>query len=277
MKISFSTGSLYCVPLKAVFRLAAEAGFEGVELLVAPEVLIRGGAAVRDLARSFGLGIHVVHRGLLPVPGWKEKPGGMRRLVDLARTTGADTVVIHPPAGCRSLEDSVARRFVRTAAAAAEAGGDEVRVALENQDFRTDVRCRNPFTDPATLRRFAEDHGLALTLDTTHTGCTGHDLLEIYPHFRGRLRDLHLSDYRPASRLVDNRFFMNYLVQHQKPGEGVLPLKALLETLVAEGYVGNVSLEVGPVATRAWWLPALKRNLADMARFVREVRDGGRT
>ncbi len=277
MKISFSTGSLYCVPLKSVFRLAAEAGFEGVELFVAPEVVIRGGAAVRDLARSFGLGIHVIHRGLLPVPGWRENPRGMRRMVDLARTTGADTVVIHPPAGCTSLEDPVARRFVRTVAASVEAGGDEIRVAVENQDFRKDALLRNPFTRPATLRRFAEDHGLAMTLDTTHTGCTGHDLLEIYPHFQGRLRNLHLSDYRPGSRLVNNRLFMNYLVQHQKPGKGVLPLKALLGALVAEGYTGNVSLEVGPLATRAWWLPALKRNLADMARFVREVRDGGRT
>ena len=46
--------------------------------------------------------------------------------------------------------------------------------------------------------------------------------------------------------------------------------------MAAEGYDGNVSLEGGPIPTRAWWRPALRRNLAAMARYVREARERGR-
>ena len=74
--------------------------------------------------------------------------------------------------------------------------------------------------------------------------------------------------------MVNNGLLTNHFVQHQIPGTGVLPLERLLEAMVADGYAHNVSLEVGPIPMRAWWLPALRRNLRRMADFVRRVRDG---
>jgi len=274
MKISFSTGSLFGLPLKTVFRLAADAGFEGVEVLVAPEVLARGAAGVLGLARKFGLSVNAVHRGLLSLPGWGETREGRVRLVELARRLEAPLVVIHPPWKCRSMDDAVVTRYIQGVDVAQKAGGGEVELALENMSFKREGDRLNPFTDLTNLRAFAGDHGLAMTLDTSHAASFGFDILESASIFRDRMKNLHLSDYKPRSRLLGNRILTNHFAQHQVPGTGVLPLRALLASLAADGYSGNVSLEVGPIPTRAWWRPTLRRKMAAMAAFVRQARDG---
>ena len=272
MILSFSTGSLYGFSLRRVFREVAQAGFEGVELLVAPEVLGRGPAAIRSLARDHGLAIEAVHRSLFPIPGWNEHRGGLARMVDLARVVGARLVVIHPPRWFRGSDRPRDQRFQRDVDRAVGEAGPEVRIAIENLSRKTAQDAANPLNDPAGLRDFAEAHGLALTLDTSHAASFGHDILALYPSFRDRLANVHLSDFCPRGRWAQNRLLANHFVQHQVPGTGVLPLEELLARLVADDYHGNVSLEVGPIPTRAWWRPALRRNLAAMAGFVRTAR-----
>ncbi len=275
MKVSFSLGSLYSMPLRSVLALVAEAGFEGIELLVAPEVLLRGPKRIKQIARAHDLDIHVVHRGLIPIPGWKENGPGMAKMVALARAVDAPLVVIHPPRGCTALDDSIATDFARTVDAAVRDAGDDVAIAIENISLKRPIDHRNPFCDLAELRRFAEGHGLRMTLDTSHAASFGFDVLDAFTHFRGRIENVHLSDYRPRPRWVD-AVASNHFVQHQKPGDGVLPLEALLTGMAAEDYDGNISIEVGPIPMRAWWRPALRRHLRDMADFVIACRAEGR-
>lgn len=275
MKIALSLGSLYGFPLRGVLKLVRETGFEGIELLITPEVMLRGPRTVRALVEDQGLAVHVVHRGLVPLPGWTERGTGIGRMVDLAAEVGAPTVVVHPPRGVGSFSDPVASRFTEKVDAAAAAGGDRVTIAIENLSLKSEADRKNPFNDLPTLRRYAEDHGLGMTLDTSHAASWGHDLLAAFAPFRGRLHNLHLSDFQPRTGWRALDALNNHFVQHQAPGHGVLPLQALLETMAAENYDGNVSLEVGPIPTRAWWRPALRRNLAAMSRYVREARKRG--
>jgi len=275
MHISFSTGCLYGMPLRGVLRLAAEAGFEGVELLIAPEVLGLGPGRVRSLVRDLGLEVRVVHRGLMPIAGWREHGAGMARMVEFARAVEAPTVVIHPPRRVRAMDDPAAVRFRRLVDAAVRTAGDDVSVAIENLSLKRAEERRSPFSDLSFLPVFAEAHGLGLTLDTSHAATYGHDVLDVYRTFRGLLRNVHLSDYRPGPAMVNNALLTNHFVQHQIPGEGVLPLVPLLQAMIADDYAHNVTLEVGPIPMRAWWPPALRRSLRRMADFVRRVRDGG--
>lgn len=274
MRISLSTGSLYGLPLAAVCRLAAEAGFESVELVVAPEVVVRGPGRVRALAADHGLGIAAVHPPLVWIPGWRERHGGPCRAVALARALGAPCVVAHPPRRCTDLEDGRARRFRRRIEEARQAAGADVRIALENLGRKRRADDRNPFHDLAVLVRFAADHELGTTLDTAHAASFGQDLLAAAAQLGPCLENVHLSDYRPGSALVDNGLLRNHFVQHQVPGTGVLPLAALLERLRADRYAGNISVEVGPVPMRAWWPPRLRRELEGMAAFVRGAGTG---
>ncbi|MBN2489967.1 MAG: sugar phosphate isomerase/epimerase [Planctomycetes bacterium] len=278
MRISLSTGALYGLPLEAVCRLAAEAGFESLELVVAPEVVVRGPGRVRALVADHGLEIAAVHPPLVWIPGWRERRGGLCRAVGLARALGAPRVVAHPPRRCADPGDAQARRFRRRIEEARHAAGADVRIALENLGRKRRADDRNPFTDLAVLVRFAREYDLGLTLDTSHAASFGHDLLDAAAQFGPRLENVHLSDYRPGSALVDNGLLRNHFVHHQVPGTGVLPLAALLARLLADRYAGNISVEVGPVPMRAWWLPRLRRELKGMAAFVRgaggQVRSG---
>jgi sugar phosphate isomerase/epimerase len=275
MRLSFSTGSLYGFRLTNVLGLMAATGFEGVELLIAPEVLWRGPDRVKEMVKANGLDINVIHRGLVPLPGWRENGAGMVRMVDFARAVEAPTVVIHPPRKCSALDDAVAVDFARRVDAAVSEAGEDVTIAIENLSLKRPADEQNPFCDLRVLRTFAADHGLAMTLDTSHAASFGFDILDCYRHFRGRILNLHLSDYRPRAKLLD-RLATNHFAQHQKPGTGVLPLEELVGGMSAEGYTGNISLEVGPLPTRAWWRPALRRHMRDMADFVKGCRAAGR-
>ena len=57
MKFSLSTGMLYPYPLRWVFRWARKAGYHGVELLVNPEAITRGGVGARQIADEEGVGV----------------------------------------------------------------------------------------------------------------------------------------------------------------------------------------------------------------------------
>ena len=69
MRLSLSTGCLYCYPLKSVFRLAKEAGFHGLELVISPEVVLRGSGYVKTLIERYGLEVCSMHPPLFSYPG----------------------------------------------------------------------------------------------------------------------------------------------------------------------------------------------------------------
>ena len=71
MKLSLSTGTLYVYPLRTVFRWARAAGFDGVELTVNPEAIVRGGRAVRELAEAEDVELLTVHPTVVPLPRWR--------------------------------------------------------------------------------------------------------------------------------------------------------------------------------------------------------------
>ena len=97
MELSLSTGCIYVYPLRFVFGIARESGFVGVELVVSPEVELRGGRYVRHLAESSGLTIFSLHPPILPFPGWSDYRTIVPKLIDLALEADAEYVVLHPP------------------------------------------------------------------------------------------------------------------------------------------------------------------------------------
>ena len=99
MKLVLSTGSLYTYGLDRVFALAAEAGFDGMEVLIDARWDGRQPDYLARLMQESGLPITTVHTPFIPwVPGWP--PGGLDRLersAEVARAVGAGVVVAHLP------------------------------------------------------------------------------------------------------------------------------------------------------------------------------------
>ena len=271
MKFSLSTGTLYIYPLRVVFGWARQAGFQGVEVVVNPEAIARGGAAVRRLADEVGVEVVAVHPTVVTLPGWHERHGGMERTIPLAREMGAPVVIMHTPRTERLDEgDGVAflRRIETWQPRLRDHG---LRLAVENKTVNSEVDWGYALTPLDRLCAFADRHDLGLVLDTSHAGTAGEDLLHARRLFDGRLVDVHLSDVGGEVPPLLPGFARRALGQHRLPGTGSLGLAPLLAALKRDGYAGPVTLEVHPAAVRFWWPPAVRRHLAQALAWMRQA------
>jgi sugar phosphate isomerase/epimerase len=273
-KIALSTGSLYTYGIARVFEMAAEAGFDGVEVLIDGRWDSRHPAYLQRLVRETGLPVVAVHNPFVPhVPGWSHDPiDRLRRSAGLARELDASVVVTHLPLRIRGAKveffgfpsrglllpipfpnDKGYRRFLQEELPSFEAA-EGVLVAVENMPAkrflgcRVDIHALNWPQMPASIPH--------LTLDTTHLGTWGADVLAVYEELKGRIVHVHLSNYNGA--------------EHRLPADGHLPLAGLLRQLDRDGYRGAVSLELGPEVLHAEQEIDVRRHLRQALTFCRE-------
>jgi sugar phosphate isomerase/epimerase len=248
--VALSTGALYTYGIARVFDLAAEAGFDAVEILVDHRWDSRQPAYLRRLSEKTGLPIAAVHSPFKPsVAGWPHDPlGRLRQTAAVAREVGAEVVVAHLPLRIRGVwmefigsprnalllpipwgGESGYRDFLLDGLAQFEAD-EGMRVGIETMPVKhllgrnVDIYWLN---DLEALSQMPH-----LTLDTTHIGTWGCDLLEVYEQLKARIAHVHLSNFNGR--------------EHQRPEDGHLPLGELMQRLAQDGYGGAVSLELGP-------------------------------
>ena len=94
MQVLFSTGALYGFPYPVAFRLAADAGCDGVELVLDPWSVVSGPAAVSKCARRLGTPVRVLHPSLFGLPAWKGPAVAFRRLGEWALAVGASALLL---------------------------------------------------------------------------------------------------------------------------------------------------------------------------------------
>jgi sugar phosphate isomerase/epimerase len=239
-----------------------------VELTVNPEAIIRGGQAVRRLAEAEGVQIISVHPTIVPLPGWRERSGGMGSTIRLAQELGAELVVMHTPRS-PSLDSGEGLAFQqRIETWQPRLRGSGLRLAVENKAIRFEADRHYALTPLERIRAFADRFDLGLVLDTTHAGTAGNDLAHAREVFNGRLVNVHLSDMGGYVPLAAIRRMRILLGEHRFPGAGDLPLASLLADLVATRYTGPITLEVNPFAVRAWWPPAVRRRLLQAVEWM---------
>src|SRR6266545_3741634 len=86
--------------LEETFELLAEAGFDGVELMITQDRMSQDPHRMAAVARRFGLPVPAVHGPFL-LATWlvygTDPKGKLDRCVEFAETAGVSTIVIHPP------------------------------------------------------------------------------------------------------------------------------------------------------------------------------------
>jgi sugar phosphate isomerase/epimerase len=227
--VLFSSAAFFARPLSWTFRLAAECGYRGVEVMVTKDPESQNPASIRALAEEFGLTVGALHAPclLLTRKVWGTDPiGKIDRSVEAAADADVPVVVVHPPyrwqrAFRRWLVDDLPNIEQRTGVAVAVENMFPVRVAGRDVTFHSNQ-------DLEVLEGMHH-----LVLDTSHAAVAKHDPIEVRRLFGPRLRHVHLSDN--AGKGWDS---------HLPPGDGVLELDAFLEDLVVSGFDGAVSLEV---------------------------------
>lgn len=251
--ILLSTGSLWSYGLERCFALAAEAGFDGLELMVDQHWDTRQPDYLESLIERYALPVMAIHTPFMDVPGW---PGGQAGLIrasaELAEAIGASVVVHHLPwrmsyafvrAGGRAFpvpfpflnSEKVYRRWLLSEDYPALQAQTAVKLCIENMPKVPRFGRRWDFAlwnSPEAMARFPH-----ITLDTTHVGTWGEQPADVYPRFGGRVHHVHLSNY-------DGR-------EHRHPEDGQLELDRFLTLLAADGYSGSVAIELHPEAVNA--------------------------
>jgi sugar phosphate isomerase/epimerase len=274
MQLSLSTGSLYHLPLATTFALARDAGLAGVELVIGPELLLRGSGYVQALAEQHNLHLLTVHPPILPLPGWRSLSQVAEKLAWWTLALGAPLAVLHSPRAA-SLTSERGRRYVAAVEVCRQSlarGG--ALLTIENRARFSPQEPSGALDDPQALADFVAAQQMAVTLDTSHVAGMGLDPRLAFQLLGSAVRNIHLSDVRARSlfsgRFSPSVYGASIFHQHQLPGTGTLPLAEFLGLLGRAGYCGVLTLELSPAALRAWSLGNIRRCLAQSVAFCHQ-------
>jgi len=227
--VALSTASVYPESTEVGFLLAAELGYDGVEVMVWTDPVSQDIPAIERLSARYGVPVLAVHAPCLAVTQrvWGTDPlERLRRSGDAANYLGASTVVVHPPF---RWQRGYATAFADTVEEVAQQYG--VALAVENMFpvRRAGLRAvpYAPSEDPTDVgHRY-------YTLDLSHTAAAGVDALAMMDRMGDGLAHIHLTDGSGATR-----------DEHLVPGRGSQPCAEVLERLVNNFFTGVVVLEV---------------------------------
>jgi len=268
MRFALSTGSLYTYGLDRVFALAAEAGFDGIEVLVDPRFDTRQPIYLWRLMERYGLPILSIHAPfrLRRLTAWpKTQPESIAATAELARAVGADVIIAHLP----YFTERAYMRWLRNDLRAWQRAHPNPVVAVENMPLKW-IRWW-PFA-PLEMWRMngLEEWGAFphLTLDTTHLGTKGLDPLMVYERVRDRVVHVHLSNAHREGRRVR---------EHRRLEDGFLQLDALIARLAQDGYDGIATVELEPEALEAEDEQKVRFHLRQQISFCRQHSRGGKS
>ena len=215
--------------LERTFAMIAEAGFDAVELMVTRDPRTQSAEVPLRLAEQYGLHFVAVHAPMLLITKRVWGPNFLdiiTKTTDLAHRLGTDLVVVHPPLMWELKYQAWLLGEMDTYMAS-----NQVCVAVENM-FHVWMKERAVrgyrWLSPADLDSFAQ-----LTLDTSHCGVDGTDILRALDRVAPRLAHIHLSDSKGDHR-----------DSHALPGTGILPLNKFVRRLPEYDFTGTLSLEL---------------------------------
>ncbi|HEY7487891.1 MAG TPA: sugar phosphate isomerase/epimerase [Streptosporangiaceae bacterium] len=251
--VTLSTASVYPEKVPAAFELAAQLGYDGIEVMVATDPASQDLTVLRRLSDYHQIPIRSIHAPclLLTQRVWGREPWGkLRRSQEVAEELGASVVVVHPPF---RWQREYAKEFVAGLARMQEE--TDVVFAVENM-FPVKARGNEvgmylPHWNPV------DQDFPSVTLDLSHTALSGSDAVVMADALGDRLAHIHMAD----GVGIANRD------EHLVPGRGNQPCEQVLEKLAAGGYRGHVVLEVN--TRRATTRAERVEDLAEALAFTR--------
>jgi sugar phosphate isomerase/epimerase len=215
--------------LEETFELLAEAGFDGVELMITQDRMSQDPHRMAAVARRYGLPVPAIHGPFL-LATWlvygTDPKGKLDRCVEFAETARVSTIVIHPPYRWQFgysgwLAERITEIHEQTGISVAVENMFPVWMNGRRLQFHSGI-------EPQEL-----EHYPYVTLDLSHLAVTGVDILDAYARLGERVVHVHVSNN--AGRGRDT---------HAGLEEGVLPVPDFLRRLVTSGFPGAVTLEL---------------------------------
>lgn len=258
IRIGMSTTCVYPLEPEHAFRLAKEAGFDGVEIMVTQEVTTQAAEGLVEMSDRWELPILSIHAPVLLLTHfvWGRDPRvKLARTAQLAKAVGAGAVVVHPPFRWQA---SYALEFLSIVRELTSEHG--VEIAVENMfPWRAAGRNMKAYMPGWDPREMDCD---AVTLDFSHAALSGVNSLEYAKDLGDRLRHVHLCDGSGA--IGEGQIFDEHLL----PGYGREPVAETLRMLADREWDGSIVAEINTrkAKSEAERLDMLRETLA----FARE-------
>ena len=250
--VGLSTASVYPQTCAEAFGMAAELGYDGVEVMVWTDPVSQDVAALERLAEHYDVPVLAIHAPTLLVTQrvWGKEPWPkLERSCRMALRLGAPTVVVHPPF---RWQREYAAGFVAGMAGLADRHG--VALAVENmypwRARQRELLAYLPGWDPVPQPY------RSVTLDLSHSATAGVSGLELAQALGDRLVHLHLADGSGSAK-----------DEHLVPGRGAQPCGEVLELLAQRDWRGTVVVEVN--TRRARNRSEREADLAESLAFAR--------
>lgn len=254
--VTLSTVSVYPRKAPFAFEIAAELGYDGIEVMVLSDPTSQDRKTLGKLSARYGMPIRSIHAPtlLLSRRVLGSSPGGkLDQTVELAEHLGAPTVVVHPPF---RWQYRYARGFADHVRELNE--NSDVTIAVENmypwRGRKREVKAYLPGWDPT------EHDYDKVTLDLSHAAVARQNSLELLDVFADRLAHVHLADGTPS--MMD---------EHLVPGRGDQPCAEVLTELSKRGFRGDVVVEIS--TRRAYSAAERVADLAASLTFARTYLD----
>ncbi len=228
--VTLSTSSVFPESTASGFEVAARLGFDGVEVMIGIDPVAADVAAVAKLRDYHGVPVTSIHAPTLVVTQLVWRGTGhwdkLRRSAEMALALDCDVVVVHPPF---RWQGDYSIGFVEgLSAVRAETG---VRFCVENMyPWRTpagEYKAYRPTWDP-THQPY--EH---LTLDLSHAATAQVKSMDLVQAWGDRLQHIHLTDGMGSFR-----------DEHLAPGQGNQDVDGVLAWVLANGYAGDLCLEM---------------------------------
>lgn len=234
--VTLSSTAVYPESTASAFELAAQLGYDGVELMVGVDPLSTDIDAIEKLSKYHEVKVHSVHAPVLIITQntWSSDPWEKLRISgESAKRLGADTVVVHPPF---RWQKQYGNEFVEGIKRLnAESG---VTFAVENmfpwRSAGRKLQMYLPAWDPTDM---PYEH---LTLDLSHASTSQMKSMDLLHQWGDRLHHVHLTDGKGS-----------FKDEHWLPGEGDQDAWALVEELGRRGFTGDIVLEVSTRRARS--------------------------
>ncbi|MDQ6658748.1 MAG: sugar phosphate isomerase/epimerase [Actinomycetota bacterium] len=235
IRVTMSTASAFPETTETSFAMAAQLGYDGVELMVLADPVTQDADALRRLIDRHQLPIVSIHSPCLLITSrvWSSDPlVKLARSLELAERVDAPVVVIHPPfvwqrAAAADFPAAVAELQSRTPVKIAVENMFPVSVGARIAPGRLTVNTYRPHWNPVWARY---QH---YTLDLSHTATSHTDAMALAQRMGDELAHLHLADGSGSPK-----------DEHLVPGRGTQPCTEMLEHLVRNDFRGAVCVEI---------------------------------
>jgi sugar phosphate isomerase/epimerase len=234
--VGLSSSSVYPESTAVAFELAAQLGYDGIEVMVGTDAMSQDQATLAALVDHYQIPILSIHAPCLLITQrvWGTDPWGkLEKARDVAESLGASTVVVHPPFRwqreyARSFEEGVARMEEVT----------DVRFAVENMyPWRAGPSALGAYSPDWDIRNQDYRH---TTVDLSHTAVSRTDPLEMVADLGDRVAHIHLADGTDSAR-----------DEHLVPGRGDQPVSEVLTALASAANAGQLGGSIiAEVSTR---------------------------